>query len=101
MSMFTFKAYDPAKHQFIDLESDNSTCTPSPESQQVSVPRSSGARNASAGLLALGKYARDTYDPFSPSVVHPIPPSSPLLDDRDPLAAYVSTVGIVTVPLRS
>src|SRR5437762_4815430 len=56
MSIFTFKAYDPGKCKFIDVESDNSKVNASSEAQQVSIPPSSGVRNASAGLLALSSY---------------------------------------------
>ena len=90
MSIFTFKAYNPGKGKFIDIESDNSKVSISSESQQASISPSSGVRNASVGLLALNSYARNIYDPFSPSIVHPIPSSSTLLDNRDPQIPFLS-----------
>src|SRR6266496_4688822 len=90
MSMFTFKSYDPVKGKFIDIENGNSKVSTLLEAQQVLVPPSSGVRNASAGLLALSGYARNIYDPFSPSIVHPIPSSSSLLDNRDPQIPFLS-----------
>ncbi len=90
MSMFTFKAYDPGKGKFTNIENDNSKVNMSPEAQQVLVPPSSGVRNASTGLIALSSYARNIYDPFSPSIVHPIPSFSSLLDNHDPQIPFLS-----------
>jgi malonyl CoA-acyl carrier protein transacylase len=44
--MFSFKAYDPGKREFIDLKSDNSAVASSPEAQEVSVAPSSGVRQS-------------------------------------------------------
>jgi len=90
MSIFTFKTYDPIKSKFIDVESDNSKVNVSPEVQQVSVPPSSDAPDASADLLAFKNHARNIYDPFSPSIVHPIPSFSSLVDNRDHQVSFLT-----------
>jgi hypothetical protein len=88
--MFTFKSYDPVKGKFIDIESDNSKLSSPFEAQQISVPPSSVACNASIGLLALSSYAGNVYDPLSSSIVHPIPSSSSLLYNRDSQIPFLS-----------
>lgn len=88
--MFTFKAYDPGIGKFINIESDNSKISASPEAQHVSVPPSSSFHNLSTGLLALNNYVKNIHDLLSSSIVRLISSFSPLLDNRDPQIPFLS-----------
>lgn len=87
--MFTFKAYDPIKGKFIIDESDNSKISIPLEAQQASISPSSDPRDASVDLLAFNIHARNTYDPFSSSIVHPIRSFSSL-DNRAPQVPFLT-----------